>query len=90
MNDTELNDLLEKLHHQIEHTQSLTPEQQEHLHQIEGDIRELLDRSSTQAAKSQPDILQQLEDAVAIFEISHPTIAVTFTKLMAVLSNAGI
>ncbi len=90
MNDTELHDLLEKLHHQIENTQTLNTDQQEQLRHIEEDIRKLLDRSPNKTAEIHPDILQQMEDAIAIFEITHPTIAMTFTKLMAVLSNAGI
>lgn len=90
MNDNELNDLLEKLHLQIEHTQTLDADQQEQLRHIEGDIRKLLDRSPTKTTESQPAILTQLEGAITTYELTHPGLAMTFTKLMEILSNAGI
>ncbi len=91
MSDKELNDLLSKLHSQIEHAESLEPDQLEQLRHLEGDIRKLLDRkSSTSNSELHLATLEQLQGAIATFEISHPSIAVTFNKLMAILSNIGI
>jgi hypothetical protein len=90
MNNNELHDLLEKLHNQIEHSQSLSQQEIDQLRHLEGDIRGLLERSTDHAASSPPTIINQLENAIAAFEITHPTLAVTINELMAILSNAGI
>ena len=90
MSDHELNDLLEKLHDQIERPQSLDEKQLKYLREIESDIHKLLGRTPTRTPVTQPDVLEKMEDAITTFEMTHPGIAVTFSKLMAVLSNAGI
>lgn len=90
MDDNELNQLLQRLHSQIEHAQSLDEEQIQQLRHLEVDIQNLLARSPVKRGGSQVDILDQLESAVATFEMSHPSLAATFSKLMEILSNAGI
>ena len=92
MNDnrTELNHLLERLHYQIEHAQSLDEDQVKQLSHLEKDIQDLLARSPAKAGGTPPDVIDQLENAVTSFEMSHPALAATFTKLMEILSNAGI
>ena len=90
MNDQELRTLLEKLHHEIEQTQTLDGKGQELLRHLEKDIRELLGRSEGESMQPRPTTFSELEDAVSYFEVTHPYLTATIEKLMLILSNAGI
>jgi|GEM_PF-1606325 len=90
MENNNLHDLLEKLHSQIEDASALNKDDLEQLRALESDLRALLERSNAEAAEGQPSVLEQLEKSVGMFEVSHPTLAVTITDLMVILSNAGI
>ena len=90
MNENDLHDLLEKLHIQIESAQSIDQENLEQLRHLESDIRALLDRSKGETLGSEPKIARRLEEAVNLFEVTHPTLATVITDVMVVLGNAGI
>jgi hypothetical protein len=90
MAENDLHDLLEKLHSQIEHTQTLGPEDLRKLRDLEADIRALLERAQNQKLEPQPPLLEQLEAGVSTFEVTHPTLAAALSEMMAILSNAGI
>ncbi len=90
MDQNNLHDLLEKLHGQIENAQTIGKEDLDQLRDLETDIRALLERSNLETVEHQPSMLDRLQNAVGIFEVSHPTLAVTITDVMVILSNAGI
>jgi hypothetical protein len=90
MGNQELREMLEKLHREIERTQTLDEKGQELLRHLGGDIRELLDRSEGESMRPRPATFSQLEDAVSHFEVTHPTLTATMEKLMLILSGAGI
>jgi hypothetical protein len=90
MDENNLHNLLEKLHSQIENAQTIGNEDLEQLRDLEADIRALLERSHDEVAEHQPTLFQRLEKAVGIFEVTHPTLAVTISDVMVILSNAGI
>lgn len=90
MDQNNLHDLLEKLHSQIENAQTIDKEDLEQLRDLETDIRALLERSNVETIEHEPSILNRLQDAVGLFEVTHPTLALTITDVMVILSNAGI
>lgn len=90
MSANDLHDLLAKLHSQIEHAQTLSKSDLDQLRDLEGELRALLARSQDQVTEPQPTILDQLDEGIRAFEVSHPTLAMTISEVMAILSNAGI
>jgi len=91
MENQEFRTLLEKLHQEIEQTETVDEKGQQLLGELETDIRDLLERShGAVTAQPAPTMLQSLEDAIAHMEVTHPTLASALTQLLSVLSNAGI
>jgi chaperonin cofactor prefoldin len=91
MDDQELRKLLEQLHTEIEHTQTIDNNGRQLLHHLEADINELLERpESGPLPQAHPSTIQQLEDSINYFELSHPTLTSQLSKLLSILSNAGI
>jgi hypothetical protein len=90
MENQEFRALLEKLHQEIEGTETVDEKGQQLLGELETDIRDLLERSHGAAAQPAPTMLQSLEDSIAHLEVTHPTLTSTLAQLLAVLSNAGI
>jgi hypothetical protein len=88
MDNNELRTMLEQLHGEIEHTESIDEKGRELLRDLAGDIRELLAR--TENEKAQPTMLKRLEDSISYLEVTHPTITNTLSKILESLSNAGI
>jgi hypothetical protein len=91
MDDQELRKFLEQLHTEIEHTQTIDENGRQLLHNLETDINELLKRSeSDPLPPAQSSTIQRLEDSINYFELSHTTLTSQLTKLLSILSNAGI
>jgi hypothetical protein len=88
MNNQELDELLAKLHKEIEDTQSLDEKGQELLRGLSADIQELLERSEGQ--KAAPSMLERMETSIDHFEVSHPELTSAISSLFTILSNAGI
>ena len=90
MDNKELDDLLHKLHDEIEKTRSIDDKGSKLLRDLEGDIRTLLERSQGGAIQVHPSIQQRLELAVNHFEVSHPDLTTLISNLLDSLSSAGI
>ena len=90
MDDQEFHKLLEQLHQEIEQSKNVDAYEKDLLRHLSGDIRELLDRSESLPSQARPSMIQQLEEAVAYMEVTHPTVAATMSRLLAILSNAGV
>jgi hypothetical protein len=91
MDDQELRKLLEQLHVEIEHTQTIDKDGSQLLRHLEADINELIKRSeSGPLLQAHPSTLQRLEDSIDYFEVSHPTLTSQLSKLLSILSNSGI
>jgi len=87
MPDRKLRHHLEKLHDEIQRTDTVDETGQKLLRDIDGHIRELLARSEME---SRPDLTLGLEDAIRHFEVTHPTLTLALSDLLSALSNAGI
>ena len=91
MDNQELRKLLEQLQNEIEHTQTIDNNGRQLLQNLETDINELLERSeSGPLSQPHPSTLSRLEDSINYFELSHPNLTSQLTKLLSILSNAGI
>jgi hypothetical protein len=77
MEDNELRKLLQELHDEIEHIDS-----------VDEKGRQLL--SEDEAVAPHPTLTQGIENSVDYFEVTHPTLTAALSKLLAILSNAGI
>ncbi len=88
MNSQELDELLTKLHQEIEGTQSLDEKGKELLRDLSTDIQELLNRTEGQTAA--PSMLERMEKSIEHFEVTHPDLTAALSSLFTILSNAGI
>ena len=89
MDDQGLRNLLEQLHKEIEHTQSVDQKGLELLRDLDVDIRDLLSRSVADQP-TEHTLLGRLEESISYLEVTHPTLTNTLSKILESLSNAGI
>ena len=90
MADQELRKLLEQLHSEIENTQNVDEKSQEILRDLGADIRGLLERSETSQVQLHPTLVTRLEEAIDDFEVTYPALTTTISKILDILSGAGI
>ena len=90
MNDQELCQLLEKLHSEIEVTESVDARERELLRNLETDIRALLKRCEAEQIQSQPLTVRRLEEAIEYLAINHPTLTSMLSNMSNILNNAGV
>ena len=90
MNHQELCQLLEQLHNEIEGTQSVDAKERELLHELETDIRALLERCEAEQIQSPPLTARRMEDAIEYMALNHPTLTAMLSNMSTILSNAGV
>jgi hypothetical protein len=84
-----LRELLERLHNELEQTDSVDEKGNEILRHVDADIRTLLERSDTKVEADEP-VLERLQSTIDHFETTHPSLTLTLSEMMTILSNAGI
>lgn len=90
MNDQELRKLLEELHGEIDHIETIDKNEQELLRDLGTHIDELLERSENSSVQTHSNTILQIQDTIDHLEITHPTLTSMLSKLLSTLSNAGI
>jgi predicted component of type VI protein secretion system len=90
MDDQELHNLLEQLHSEIERSDTVDEEERELLQHLAADIRRLLDRSEGEVNPSETSMIKRVEESIDQYEITHPDLTMLLSKLLTILSNAGI
>lgn len=90
MEDTELGQLLEQLHQEIKTTKSIDETEAALLHDLETEIRELLERCQAEPFHTHPGVLERLEDAIDALAVNHPTLTAMLANMLTTLSNAGV
>jgi hypothetical protein len=90
MDDKGLHELLEQLHGEIGETKSLDDKEKALLRDLRADIGDLLDRAEGDRLLPHPTIVERLEATIDQVEATHPALNTLLTKLLAILSNAGI
>jgi hypothetical protein len=89
MTDQNLRELLEKLHQELDHIDTTDEQGRAMLHHLDADIRGLLKRSGEPVEADEP-VLERLQDTIDHFETTHPSLTLTLSQMMTILSNAGI
>ncbi len=87
MTDTKLRKLLEDLSRELDKTKSIDEKGVSQLRALDADIRELLERSEASADES---LMKRLQDSIEDFQEQHPTLTMTLSEMLTILSNAGI
>jgi hypothetical protein len=90
MEDQELRKLIEKLHAEIQDTQTIDEKGQALLVHLESDIRGLLERVGGKGALVHPSTIQRLEEGLDHFEVTHPSLTILISQLLESLSKVGI
>ena len=90
MDNKKSRELLQQLHDEINNTQTVDEEGSELLRDLDGDIRELLERSEEQQMQLHPSVIQRLESALSHFEVTHPELTTLISKVVDSLSSAGV
>jgi hypothetical protein len=90
MDNQEFRTLLEQLQNELESIDSVDENGQQLLHELDNEIHDLLQRSTTGNPLPKPSSVSRLEASIDYFEVTHPTLSATLVKLLAVLGNAGI
>ena len=89
MADQSLDELLEKLHMELERTEVTDEAERERLRRLQEDIRRLRERSGESADADDP-MFERFQDSVDHFEETHPQLTLMISEMMTILSNAGI
>jgi hypothetical protein len=90
MADKNLRELLEGLHNELQRTESVDEKGRALLHELDTDIRSLLQRSGDDGAQTDDTTLQRFQSAMDHFEITHPKLTMAISEMLTALSNAGI
>ena len=87
----QLREMLEELHHELEHTRSgdVDETSRELLRGVLEDARGLVDEDGGGSRESE-SMLEQLRETARDFEESHPTLAAAVGRVATALSNLGI
>jgi hypothetical protein len=90
MDDHEFRKLLNQLHDEINNTQSVDDKGSDILFDLKKDINALLERSGENPMEVYPATIQQLDNTLCYFEVTHPSLTAAISKVLDFLSNAGI
>jgi ElaB/YqjD/DUF883 family membrane-anchored ribosome-binding protein len=85
-----LRNLLKQLHHTLDGSPSIAPEDRALLKQLSADIQAVLAKSGAPAGTSHKTIVDQLQAAVTRFEVSHPDLTATMAQVSKQLGDMGI
>ena len=86
-----LHELLKRLHDELEQTESIDDSGNEMLRHLDADIRKRLEGPGAKRGMDADDpILERLQGTIDHFEATHPTLTLTLSEMMTILSNAGI
>ena len=90
MTNQNLRDLLEQLHNELTHTNTVDEKGRELLRDLGVDIQKLLDSPVDIGPQENETFLHRIKDAIDHLEVDHPTLTMALSELMSILSNAGI
>ena len=89
MADQNLQELIEKLHDELERTEVTDEAGRERLRHLQADIRRLRERAGERPEADDP-MLERFQDSIDQFEETHPQLTLMISEMMTILSNAGI
>jgi Domain of unknown function (DUF4404) len=87
MANEERRKMLEEFRTQVAQAESLDEEGRDLLLSLDKEIERLVE---DETADTPDSVLEQLQEGIERFEDTHPTLTLTLSQMMTVLSNAGI
>ena len=90
MDNDKSRELLQQLHDEISQIKSVDEKSSALLHDIDEDIRLLLERSGESGMQVHPSVVKRLETALRHFEVTHPQLTTLISKFLESLSAAGV
>ncbi|HXQ37331.1 MAG TPA: DUF4404 family protein [Anaerolineales bacterium] len=90
MANEERRKLLEEFRNQVAQAESLDEEGRNLLLSLDKEIDKLMKSSKDETVDIPDSVLEQLQESIEHFEETHPTLTLTLSQMMTVLSNAGI
>lgn len=90
MANEERRKLLEEFRNQVAQTENLDEEGRVLLRSLDKEIHDLLEKSEDEDVDTPDTVLEQLQESIEHFEDTHPSLTMTLSQLLTVLSNAGI
>lgn len=90
MANEERRKLLEEFRNQVAQAESLDEEGRNLLLSLDKEIDKLMKSSKDETADIPDSVLEQLQESIEHFEDTHPTLTLTLSQMLTVLSNAGI
>ena len=87
MDDEQLRVVLDQLHQDLQDNPQLVLKERERLEHLVRDIEDLLEEGDSDDKYN--SVSNRLEAAIGEFEITHPALTQTMTKLLGILSNVG-
>lgn len=90
MANEERRKMLEDFRNQVAQAEPLDEEDRNLLLSLDKEIQRLVDRSEDESDNTPDTVLEQLQESIEHFEETHPTLTLTLSQMMTVLSNAGI
>ena len=90
MANEERRKMLEEFRNQVAQAEPLDEEDRNLLLSLDKEIQRLVDRSDDETDDTPDTVLEQLQESIEHFEETHPTLTLTLSQMMTVLSNAGI
>ena len=90
MNNDELRKLLQQLHDEINNVEAVDEKGSRLLRHLDKDICIYLERTDEHPVQLHPPFIHRLENTLLHFEVTHPSLTVVISRLLAYLSNAGI
>jgi hypothetical protein len=94
MDDPELHEALEKLHlelhEELEQVDDLDDESREQLQHMMEHLRTILEREQAPGDEDDDSFLEQLNESIDRYQISHPGLTSALQHALDILSGAGI
>ena len=90
MANEERRKMLEEFRNQVAQAEPLDEEDRNLLLSLDKEIQRLVDHSDDESDDTPDTVLEQLQESIEHFEETHPTLTLTLSQMMTVLSNAGI
>jgi hypothetical protein len=90
MANEERRKMLEEFRNQVAQAEPLDEEDRNLLLSLDKEIERLVDRPDDESGDTPDTVLEQLQESIEHFEETHPTLTITLSQMMTVLSNAGI
>jgi hypothetical protein len=90
MTEQQINNALEELRREIERLDLSDTETKERLTGLVESIEQRMTAAPGVVEEGQPDLLNEMNDAVTQFEVEHPRITGILNDIMMALSSSGI